>query len=144
MQNRLANEMNATNGTDTRYPRGFTRQSGGLASEYAREQGWEMNAEGRAQIALGKQDEDGGRDYEYGAADFGDEAKDTSGATLDDETKPPAVSKQPMLVEAKAGLGKPPVVIVKAERNAAANSASRGPAIGAGTRSATKRVKKTA
>lgn len=63
-----------------REPRGFTQRSGGLTSEYAREQGWDTNEEQRAQTPREKQPCDGGRDYDYGARDFGDTAEDTSGA----------------------------------------------------------------
>ncbi len=58
-------------------PSGFTTHSGGLASEYAREQGWGINEEERTRAALAKQDYEGGRDYDYGARDFGDSAGDT-------------------------------------------------------------------
>jgi hypothetical protein len=61
-----------------RQPSGFTQHNGGLASEYAREQGWSMNEEERARDAQAKQDAAGGTDYEYGATDFGDSAVDTS------------------------------------------------------------------
>lgn len=63
-----------------RKPRGFTPRSGGMTSEYAREQGWDTNEEQRAQTPSEKQPYDGGRDYDYGARDFGDSAVDTSGA----------------------------------------------------------------
>lgn len=72
-----------------RDPRGFTPQSGGLASEYAREQGWDTNEEQRAQTPREKQPYDGGRDYDYGAQDFGDIAEDTSSAAANDELRPP-------------------------------------------------------
>lgn len=51
-----------------------------LASEFAREQGWDTNEEQRAQRPAEKQPYDGGRDYDYGARDFGDTAEDTSSA----------------------------------------------------------------
>lgn len=63
---------------EKREPSGFTPRTGGLASEYAREQGWEINEEQRARTPMEKQDYDGGRDYDYGAQDFGDTATDTS------------------------------------------------------------------
>lgn len=59
-------------------PSGFTSHSGGLASEYAREQGWDINEEERTKTAAEKQEYDGGRDYDYGPRDFGDTAVDTS------------------------------------------------------------------
>jgi len=53
-------------------PSGFTRTSSGLSSEYAREQGWGLNRDERAHAAKEAQNFDGGRDYDYGARDFGD------------------------------------------------------------------------
>jgi hypothetical protein len=61
-------------------PQGFTVHSSGLASEYAREQGWGINQDERTRTPKQKQDYDGGRDYDYGTRDFGDTAKDTSSA----------------------------------------------------------------
>ena len=69
-----------TDDTHVRQPAGFTQHSGGLASEYAREQGWGINEEERAAEAIRKQDSDGGTDHDYGARDFGDAAVDTSAA----------------------------------------------------------------
>jgi hypothetical protein len=66
--------------TERKEPTGFTPRSGGLSSEYAREQGWDLNEEQRAKTAEEKQEYDGGRDYDYGAQDFGDTAVDTSSA----------------------------------------------------------------
>jgi len=63
-----------------RVPQGFTVHSSGLASEYARELGWGMNEDERKKTPNQKQDYDGGRDYDYGAKDFGDSAADTSTA----------------------------------------------------------------
>ena len=63
-----------------REPAGFTQHNGGLASEYAREQGWGMNENERTRTGKEKEQPDGGRDYDYGARDFGDEAVDTSSA----------------------------------------------------------------
>jgi hypothetical protein len=65
---------------DKREPKGFTAHSSNLASEYAREQGWGLNEEERTRTPREKQDYDGGRNYDYGARDFGDTAKDTSSA----------------------------------------------------------------
>ncbi len=61
-----------------RLPQGFTVYSSKRSSEYAREQGWGINEEERKKTALEKQDYDGGRNYDYGARDFGDTAVDTS------------------------------------------------------------------
>src|SRR3954454_20987306 len=65
---------------DKRMPKGFAVNSSSLASEYAREQGWGINEEERTKTPQEKQDYDGGRNYDYGARDFGDTAKDTSSA----------------------------------------------------------------
>lgn len=65
---------------DKREPKGFTTHTSRAASEYAREQGWDINEEQRAQTPKEKQPYDGGRDYDYGARDFGDTAVDTSSA----------------------------------------------------------------
>jgi hypothetical protein len=65
-----------TEGSKVRLPSGFTRHSGGLASEHAREQGWGMNEEERARDAEPKQGSDGGTDYE--AKNLADSAVDTS------------------------------------------------------------------
>jgi len=54
---------------------GFTVHSSGLASEYAREQGWGINEVERTKTPKQKQDYDGGTNYEYGARDFGDTAR---------------------------------------------------------------------
>jgi hypothetical protein len=64
----------------TREPKGFTVHSSNLASEYAREQGWGINEEERTKTPQQKQQYDGGKDYDYGARDFGDAAVDTSSA----------------------------------------------------------------
>ena len=69
-------------------PQGFTPKSGGLASEYAREQGWGINEEERKKTPQQKQDYDGGRNYDYGAQDFGDTAVDTSSADSATQQKP--------------------------------------------------------
>ncbi len=63
---------------EKREPTGFTPRTSGLASEYAREQGWEINEEQRARTPMEKQKYDGGKDYDYGAQDFGDTAVDTT------------------------------------------------------------------
>ncbi len=67
---------------EPREPQGFTVHSGGLASEYAREQGWGINEDERTSTPKQKQDYDGGRETDYGARDFGDSAKDTSSAQM--------------------------------------------------------------
>lgn len=66
--------------SDRREPAGFTPRTGGLSSEYAREQGWDLDEEQRAKTPREKQEYDGGRDYDYGPQDFGDTATDTSSA----------------------------------------------------------------
>lgn len=73
-------EQNQKQTADQREPKGFTTHTSGPASEFAREQGWDTNEEQRAQTPKEKQAYDGGRDYDYGARDFGDSAVDTSSA----------------------------------------------------------------
>jgi hypothetical protein len=70
----------AENSGEKRNPAGLTPRSGGLTSEYAREQGWDLNEAERMKSPQDKQEYDGGRDYEYGPRDFGDTAVDTSSA----------------------------------------------------------------
>ena len=72
--------VNTNQDPSRRVPAGFTQHSGGLASEYAREQGWGMNVVERTQTPRDKQDGDGGKDHDYGPRDFGDTAVDTSTA----------------------------------------------------------------
>ncbi len=73
-------DQQGVSGQPAREPAGFTPRASGLASEYAREQGWDLNEEERMKTPAEKQNYDGGRDYEYGAQDFGDTAVDTSSA----------------------------------------------------------------
>ncbi|AFL88482.1 hypothetical protein Terro_2581 [Terriglobus roseus DSM 18391] len=66
-------------------PRGLGEHTRGLASEYAHEQGWQLNEEQRTRQPAGKQNTDGGTDYEYGARDFGDEPVDTAPLASEDK-----------------------------------------------------------
>jgi len=77
----MANQTEKREPAGRREPVGFTPHSSGLASERAREQGWQTNEEERTRMPQGKQNEDGGTDYDYGARDFGDEPVDTSSGT---------------------------------------------------------------
>lgn len=61
-------------------PAGFTTHSSGLASERAREQGWQTNEDERRRLPEGRHDVDGGTNYDNGAQDFGDRPVDTSSA----------------------------------------------------------------
>ncbi len=70
-------------------PSGFTSRSSGRASERARQQGWQTNEEERTQEPEGKQDINGGTDYDYGARDFGDLPVDTSSAPQPAKTAKP-------------------------------------------------------
>lgn len=54
-------------------PRGFGQHTRGLSGEYAHEQGWGLDVEERTRVPRGAQDISGGKDYDYGARDFGDE-----------------------------------------------------------------------
>jgi hypothetical protein len=72
--------LKSSQDSSRRMPAGFTQRSGGLASEHARELGWGINENERTHTPEGRQDADGGRDYNYGARDFGDTAVNTSAA----------------------------------------------------------------
>lgn len=61
-------------------PRGFSEHTRKSPSEQAHEQGWGLNQDERTRLPEGKQDYEGGTDYDYGAQDFGDTAVDTSSA----------------------------------------------------------------
>jgi len=61
-----------------REPQGFGEHTRKRAGENAHEQGWGLNEDERRRRPAGKQNSDGGKDYEYGARDFGDEAVDTA------------------------------------------------------------------
>lgn len=78
---------------DSHDPLGFTPRSGRLASEYAREQGWQLNEEERAKESDEKRPYDGGADYDYGAQDFGDSPTDTSSAQSKEPAKEPSKRK---------------------------------------------------
>jgi len=96
-----------TENPQVRTPAGFTPRSGGLASEYAREMGWGLNEPQRAKEPEEKQDADGGTNYDYGAADFGDSAKDAgeAGQPVKNEAKAPAETAH-----------KPPIIIIPAPK----------------------------
>jgi hypothetical protein len=66
-------------------PHGLGEHARGLASEYAHEQGWQLNEDERIRLPLGKQNTDGGTDYEYGARDFGDEPVDTASQASEEQ-----------------------------------------------------------
>lgn len=81
----MADPTTTNNTTDHTEPRGFGEHTRGLAGEYAHEQGWQLNEDERRKQPEGKQNTDGGTDYEYGAQDFGDEPVDTEGLASDDK-----------------------------------------------------------
>ena len=54
-------------------PRGFGEHSRGLSGEYAHELGWGLDVDRRTKTAPGPEDISGGKEYDYGARDFGDE-----------------------------------------------------------------------
>ena len=70
-----------------REPRGLGEHARGLAGEYAHEQGWGLEQDARTRLPEGKQNTDGGTDYEYGARDFGDEPVNTEPAVSDDKVE---------------------------------------------------------
>lgn len=59
-------------------PRGFGEHARGLSGEYAHEQGWGLNEAERTALPKTRQPTYGGKDYDYGARDFGDEPTDMS------------------------------------------------------------------
>ena len=61
-----------------REPRGFGEHTRRAPSENAHELGWGLNQDERTRLPEGKQPWQGGRDYDYGAQDFGDVPEDTS------------------------------------------------------------------
>ena len=77
--------MAAPESVPQKEPRGLGEHTRGLASEYAHEQGWQLNEDERVRQPTGKQNTDGGTDYEYGARDFGDEPIDTAPLASDEK-----------------------------------------------------------
>jgi hypothetical protein len=75
-------------------PSGFTPRSSGRASERARQQGWQTNEEERTREPEGKQQSDGGTDYNYGAQDFGDLPAGTSSAQPPAQTSKSETTKR--------------------------------------------------
>lgn len=63
-----------------REPQGFGEHTRKQSSENAHEQGWGLNEDERRRLPQEKQDYQGGRDYDYGARDFGDTPVDTKKA----------------------------------------------------------------
>jgi hypothetical protein len=55
-----------------REPQGFGEHARGIASENAHQQGWGLNEEERTKVSSDPNTL-GGKDYDYGARDFGDE-----------------------------------------------------------------------
>ncbi len=66
-------------------PRGLGEHARGLASEYAHEQGWQLNEDERRKLPEGQQNTNGGNDYDYGAQDFGDEPVNTAAPASDEQ-----------------------------------------------------------
>jgi hypothetical protein len=81
MNDRKSNDANSM-----RRPKGFSPGARGPAGENAHEQGWQLNEEERTRVAKSMQGKTGGRDYNYGARDFGDRPEDTSSATPQNST----------------------------------------------------------
>ena len=68
-------------------PRGLGEHARGLASEYAHEQGWQLNDEERRNQSVASRDMNGGTDYDYGARDFGDEPVNTASVTAGEQVE---------------------------------------------------------
>jgi hypothetical protein len=73
-------EKKTDNVQTMRRPRGFSPGARGLAGENAHEQGWQINEEERTKTAKSLQGKMGGKDFDYGARDFGDSPVDISSA----------------------------------------------------------------
>ena len=71
-------EKRNNDSNSTRRPKGFSPGLRGPAGENAHEQGWQLNEEERTRTAKSMTGKTGGRDYNYGARDFGDRPVDTS------------------------------------------------------------------
>jgi hypothetical protein len=63
-------------------PRGFGQRSRGLGAEYAHEQGWDLDIDERTRISQTPENSRG-KEYDYGARDFGDEPRNTEGPQPD-------------------------------------------------------------
>lgn len=78
---------------EVRKPRGFSPGTTGAAGANAHEQGWQLNEEERSNTAKSLVGKTGGRDYNYGAQDFGDTPEDMS--SLENSPKQPAPQSTP-------------------------------------------------
>ena len=65
-------DKNSNNPNSMRRPKGFSPGLRGPAGENAHEQGWQINEEERTKDAKSLQGRTAGRDFNYGARDFGD------------------------------------------------------------------------
>jgi hypothetical protein len=63
-------------------PRGFGKHTHGLAAEYAHEQGWGLDVDERTKLSPTPENPRG-KEYDYGARDFGDEPRSTEGPAPD-------------------------------------------------------------
>jgi hypothetical protein len=68
----MAGDRDEKNVKDQQEPEGFTPETQGQAGKAAREEGWGLNEEERTKLPQGQHPEFGGKDYDYGAQDFGD------------------------------------------------------------------------
>jgi hypothetical protein len=72
-------------------PRGFGQRSRGLGAEYAHEQGWGLDIDERTKISQIPENPRG-KEYDYGARDFGDEPRNAEGPQPDILQNPPGTS----------------------------------------------------
>jgi hypothetical protein len=63
-------------------PLGFSRRTRGLGAEYAHEQGWGLDQDERTKLSQTPENPSG-KEYDYGARDFGDEPRNTEGPQED-------------------------------------------------------------
>lgn len=68
-------------------PRGLGEHARGIASENAHQQGWGLNEEERTKVPGEAKNTFGGKDYDYGARDFGDEPINMGGSKPEDVDK---------------------------------------------------------
>jgi len=93
MTDNRSSERKNSDANPKRRPKGFSPGARGPAGENAHEQGWQLNEEERTRIAKSMQGKTGGKDYNYGARDFGDRPIDTSSADATAQ-QPPAQPRQ--------------------------------------------------
>jgi hypothetical protein len=88
-------EKKINNVETIRRPRGFSLGVRGPAGENAHEQGWQLNEEERTKSAKSLQGRTGGRDFNYGAREFGKSPVDISSVRRQTSVIRPTPDAQP-------------------------------------------------